>query len=146
MISLINTLIHKIITKTNSLHQTISHTRKEIIFSKFRKAAIKNFRILLVLQILTLIAAAIGALTYLSITTIDQKGIVKGILYTGNDSSVMIDNQVLEEGDTIYGIKIVKIYPRKVEFVNNGKRWSQRICEHPNPAWTNTDEKYCSSK
>lgn len=124
----------------------ISLIYKKILLRKFRKAAIKNFRILVILQILTLIAAVIGALTYLSINKIDQKGVVKGILYTGVDSSVMIDNQVLEEGDIIYGTTIGKIYPKKVEFIKNNKRWSQRICEYPNPAWNNTDEKYCSSK
>ncbi|MBN2183182.1 MAG: hypothetical protein JW715_14820 [Sedimentisphaerales bacterium] len=67
--------------------------------------------------------------------TRSSKGMVKGILYTGIDSSVMIDNQVLKEGDTIYGTKVVKIYPKKVEFEKDGKRWTQRICEYPNPAW-----------
>ena len=60
---------------------------------------------------------------------------VKGILYTVVDSSAMIDNQVLKEGDTIYGTRIVKIYPKKVEFEKDGKHWAQRICEHPDPAW-----------
>jgi len=50
---------------------------------------------------------------------------VKGILYTVIDSSVMVDNQVLKEGDTIYGTKIVRIDPKKVEFEKNGKRWTQ---------------------
>lgn len=69
-----------------------------------------------------------------------KKGFVKGILYTGVDSSVMIDNQVLKEGDTIYNTVVVKIYPKKVEFEKNGIRWTQRICEYPNPAWEETEE------
>lgn len=100
----------------------------------------KNLRVLLILQIFTLIAAIIGASAYFLNERSSRKGIVKGILYTGIDSSVMVDNQVLKEGDTIYGTEIAKIYPKKVEFHKNGKCWSQRICEHPDPAWGEEDE------
>ena len=127
--------------KTNNLVQISSY-----ISRKFRKAAIRNFRVLLILQILTFIAAAIGALAYFSRDKIDQKGVVKGIVYSGVYSSVMIDNQILEEGDTIYGVTIIKISPKKVEFAKDGQNWSQRICELPDPAWTNKDEEYCSNK
>lgn len=111
---------------------------------KYRGAVIKNFRILLILQILTLIVATIGASAYFLRDKKFQKGVVKGILYTGIDSSVMIDNQILEEGDTIYGTTIEKIYPKKVEFRKNGKCWSQRVCEQPDPAWNETGEKQFS--
>ena len=100
----------------------------------------RNFRVLLILQILTLIAAAIGASAYFLTERTSQKGVVKGILYTGIDSSVMVDNQVLKEGDTIYGTEIKKIYPKKVEFRKNGKCWYQRICENPDPAWIDKEE------
>lgn len=101
----------------------------------------RNLKILLILQILTLIAAVAGASAYFLKDKNSQRGVVKGILYTGIDSSVMIDNQVLKEGDTIYGTTIEKIYPKEVEFRRDGKRWSQRICEHPDPAWNETHEK-----
>lgn len=132
--------------KINNIFKNSSNIRKGNIYRKFTKGVIKNFRILLFLQVLTLIAATIGALTYISRDNSNQKGVVKGILYTGINSSVMIDNQVLEEGDTIYGVRIEKIYQKQVEFTKNEKRWSQRICEQPDPAWINTDEKYCSNK
>ena len=125
----------------NKRYKNSLHIRRTGKYRQLRKAAIKNFKILLILQILTLIAAAIGALAYFSRDTSNQKGVVKGILYTGVYSSVMIDNQILEEGDTIYGTTIEKIYPKKVIFLKNGKRWSQRVCEHPNPAWNESDEK-----
>jgi len=88
-----------------------------------------------VLQILTLAAAVVGASAYLITEANSEKGVVKGILYTIVDSSTMIDNQVLKEGDTIYGTRVVKIYPKEVEFEKDRKHWTQRICEHPNPAW-----------
>jgi len=62
------------------------------------------------------------------------------------DSSTMIDNQVLKEGDTIYGARVVKIYPKKVEFKKDGKCWTQRICEHPNPAWEEPENKKTNKK
>lgn len=99
----------------------------------------KNFRVLLILQILTLAAAIVGASAYFLTERKNEKGVVKGILYTGIDSSVMVDNQVLKEGDTIYGAEIVKIYPKKVEFRKNGKCWSQKICEKPDPIWIETE-------
>ena len=91
------------------------------------------------LQILTLAAAIVGASAYFMVESRSDKGVVKGILYTVIDSSVMIDNQVLQEGDMIYGTKIVKIYPKKVEFEKNGRHWTQRICEQPNPAWIESE-------
>jgi hypothetical protein len=99
----------------------------------------KNFNVLLVLQILTLAAAVIGASAYFLREEKKEKGVVKGILYTGIDSSVMVDNQVLMEGDIIYGTEIVKIYPKIVEFRKNGKCWSQRICERPDPLWNESE-------
>ena len=105
-----------------------------------KEGAIKNLKVLLVLQVLTLAAAVMGASAYFIKERNNQKGVVKGILYTEIDSTVMVDNQVLNEGDTVYGTKVVKIYPQKVEFEKNGECWSQRICEHPNPAWEEPDE------
>ena len=77
----------------------------------------------LILQVLTLVAAIVAASAYWVTGTRSKKGTVKGILYTVIDSSVMVDNQVLKEGDTIYSTKVVRIYPKKVEFEKNGKRW-----------------------
>ena len=106
----------------------------------------KNIRVLLILQILTLTAAVVGASAYFISGKNEQKGVVKGIIYTGIDSSVMVDNQVLNEGDIIYGTEVTKIYPKKVEFRKNGKCWTQRICENPDPAWNDTNEKHNSKE
>ena len=126
--------------KDNS-SQTSLRTMKITLRVKSGKGTIRNLRMLLFIQILTLIAATVGALSYLSKHKDYQKGEVKGILYTGINSSTMIDNQVLEEGDTIYGITIEKINPKEVKFRKDEIVWSQRICELPNPAWNETDEK-----
>ena len=93
----------------------------------------------LILQVLTLVAAIVAASAYWVTGTRSKKGTVKGILYTVIDSSVMVDNQVLKEGDTIYSTKVVRIYPKKVEFEKNGKRWAQRVSEYPDSAWDETE-------
>ena len=64
-----------------------------------------------------------------------KKGIIGGILYCDEDSTISIDGQILRNGDTIYGVKVVMIYPKKVKFDKNGLQWEQRIRERPNPAW-----------
>ena len=68
---------------------------------------------------------------------ISQQGVVTGILYVLEDSSAVVDNQVVRQGDSIYGVRIVSIEKFTVEFNKNGYRWKQRVRENPNPAWEN---------
>lgn len=72
-----------------------------------------------------------------------EPGAVTGILYTPENSSInssaIIDGQVIKEGDTIYGVKVVKIHRTKVEFEKNRKRWQQGVRQRPNPAWQESD-------
>ncbi len=68
-------------------------------------------------------------------------GVVNGILYSIEDSSVIIDGQILKEGDTISGVKVVKIHRAEVEFEKNQKRWKQRVGSRPNAAWEEPDER-----
>ena len=60
---------------------------------------------------------------------------VNGILYTIENSSALIDGHIVREGDTIYGVKIIKIDQTKVEFEKNGKTWEQRVRQWPDPVW-----------
>ena len=64
-----------------------------------------------------------------------QKGVVAGILYAMDNSSAVVDNQVVRKGDTLYGVRIIDIQKFTVEFEKDGSRWSQRVRENPNPAW-----------
>ena len=52
---------------------------------------------------------------------------LKGILYSDDNPSAVIDNEVLYEGDSFKGIKIVKIHKNKVEFERGNKKWSQEV-------------------
>lgn len=74
-------------------------------------------------------------------------GMVTGIVHPEPDScgvakapSAIVGVQIVHAGDTIYGVKVVEISRDRVEFEKDGKRWSQRIQEEPNPAWTESDE------
>ncbi len=64
---------------------------------------------------------------------------VRGVLYTAEDSSALIDDHIVKEGETIYGVTVVKIDSDAVEFSKYGKTWKQRVREKPDPAW-NKDE------
>jgi len=63
-------------------------------------------------------------------------GLVTAILYTIGGSSVVIDDEILYEGDTIHGVSIVKINQDTVEFAKGNHRWSQRINQSPPRVWT----------
>ena len=66
-------------------------------------------------------------------------GVVRGVLYVAEDSSALIDEYIVKEGETIYGVKVVKIDRDAVEFSKDRKTWRQRVREKPDLAW-NEDE------
>jgi len=53
--------------------------------------------------------------------------IVKSILYSEDNSSAIISNRIVHEGEQIQGARIAKINKDSVEFELNGKKWSQEI-------------------
>jgi type II secretory pathway component PulC len=52
---------------------------------------------------------------------------VRGIVYSQDSPSAVIGDQILREGDTIGGAKIIKINPENVEFYMDGKTWTQSV-------------------
>ena len=66
---------------------------------------------------------------------IPKTGIITGITYNDKKSFAIIGTNIVSEGDTIDNIKIVKIYPDKVEFEKDGKRWTQGLNESSAPQW-----------
>ena len=64
-----------------------------------------------------------------------KQGKVMGIVYAEGNPSAVITSKVVHEGDTIDGVKVIKIHNDKVEFEKNGKKWTQRLQENPNNAW-----------
>jgi hypothetical protein len=53
--------------------------------------------------------------------------VVKGIVFSGDNSSAIIDNQIVREGEEILGVTVVKINKNSVEFEKNGRSWKQRV-------------------
>ncbi len=64
-----------------------------------------------------------------------KAGVITGITYNENKSFAIIGTNIVSEGEDIDGIKIVKIYPDKVEFEKDGKRWTQDMNESSGPQW-----------
>jgi len=64
-----------------------------------------------------------------------RKGLIRGIVSGEDGFTALIDNQAVREGDSIYGVTVVKIHQDKVEFEKNGKRWTQELNETPGPQW-----------
>jgi len=53
--------------------------------------------------------------------------ILKGILYSRENPSALFSNQIVNEGDKISGVTIVKINEDSVELEKDGKKWTQRV-------------------
>jgi len=90
--------------------------------------------ILLLLWIMMLIAIA-GALICLRSSPKDKTGVITGILYSFEESSAIINNQVVKEGDIINGIRIIKISQTKVDFEKDDISWAQHTGAKAYHAW-----------
>lgn len=53
--------------------------------------------------------------------------IVKGIMYSKNRPSAVIDDRIMHQGDKISGAVIVKINKKNVEFEMGEKKWTQEV-------------------
>ena len=62
-------------------------------------------------------------------------GVVTAILYCEEDPTVLIEDQILHEGDTIHEVKISNINSDKVQFDKQGQRWEQKVQEPAKPEW-----------
>lgn len=64
-----------------------------------------------------------------------SSGQVTGIIHSDDKPSAVIGNSLVHEGDTFYGVRIVKIHFNNVEFEMDGQTWSQRLREKPSKHW-----------
>ncbi|MGA2092867.1 MAG: hypothetical protein ABSH16_05600, partial [Sedimentisphaerales bacterium] len=62
-------------------------------------------------------------------------GVVTAILYCEENPSVLIEDQILHEGDMIHDVKINDINTDKVQFDKQGERWEQKVQEPAKPEW-----------
>jgi hypothetical protein len=61
--------------------------------------------------------------------TSTSKVIVTAIVYGEESASAVVSGNVVHEGDTVEGCKVVKIYQDKVEFERKGKLFSKKVNE-----------------
>ncbi|TKJ38915.1 MAG: hypothetical protein CEE38_04250 [Planctomycetes bacterium B3_Pla] len=52
-----------------------------------------------------------------------------------SSSAVISDGTALREGDTIYGVKVVRIHGDKVIFEKGGRTWAQKVGEQRPSDW-----------
>lgn len=66
-----------------------------------------------------------------------NEGIVSAIAYRPSSPVCMIDgiDKILQEGDSIGNIEVVKIYPDHVEFAKGSQTWTQQVGKPANDAW-----------
>ena len=74
-----------------------------------------------------------------STTKPPQKGLIRGIVYSGDNPSALIGDRTVHKGDTIGSVTIVKIYTDRVVFEKQGTEstiiWTQKIGEAPKENW-----------
>jgi hypothetical protein len=62
-------------------------------------------------------------------------GFVTGITHSNEVPSVLIDGEIYNEGATVRGVHIVKIYQQSVDFEYNGQTWNQGVNDKPSSNW-----------
>ena len=63
------------------------------------------------------------------------RGVVGGIVYAEGNPSAIIDSKLLKEGETIHGVKIIKIHEGAVEFEKDSRVWTQKTGERVAKFW-----------
>lgn len=103
----------------------------------------KKVKILTWLQFCAVIGIVLSAWFYIRpqhAASAASRGLIDGILFSRDEPSVLIDGQVLKEGDEIYGTQVVEISRRIVTFEKNGRQWEQRVQQRPHEAWDKSEK------
>jgi len=66
---------------------------------------------------------------------VPMKGLVTGIVHSGDSATAVIGIQIVREGDTLDGVTVIKIHDDRVEFEKAGQRWTQTLNQPPGPQW-----------
>jgi hypothetical protein len=59
-----------------------------------------------------------------------------GILYSRQKPSAVVDGTIVHEGDTVEGVKVIRINKSSVEFEAAGSSWTQGVRQPAPPAGT----------
>jgi len=64
-----------------------------------------------------------------------NKGLVRGIVYSDQRGSALIDETIVRTGGTIDGVKVLRIHTGGVDFEKNGRQWTQKVSQTPGLHW-----------
>ena len=64
-----------------------------------------------------------------------NKGLVRGIVYSDQRGSALIDETIVRTGGVISGVKVLRIHAGGVDFEKNGRRWTQKVSQTPGLHW-----------
>lgn len=64
-----------------------------------------------------------------------NKGLVRGIVYSAEHGSALIDETIVRTGGTVDGVRIVRIHTGGVDFEKDGHEWTQKVGDTPGPQW-----------
>ena len=65
----------------------------------------------------------------------NRKGRIRGIVSSDGSFTALIDGQAVREGESIYGVTVVRILQDEVEFEKNGRQWTQGLNATPSREW-----------
>ena len=85
------------------------------------------------------IGTVVLGVTSVKAMQMNRRGTVTGILYVPEDSSAVVNGEVVKVGDQIGGITIIAIEKFYVEFECEGSVWKQRIRGKPDWRWGEED-------
>jgi hypothetical protein len=64
-----------------------------------------------------------------------KAGMVTGVIYSPPNSSAVVGDTIVHEGESIHDIAVVAILGDAVKFSKAGLTWRQEILETPHRAW-----------
>jgi len=99
---------------------------------------IRRVKVIIWVQLCTILIMLLVVWIYSSVwpaISREGRGMVEGVIYNVESSSALIDGQIVEEGDIIYGVTVIGIHRDKVEFEKDGERWEQHVWERPKHGW-----------
>lgn len=121
----------KIFFIQSSLENTDKDT-SDTNLSSGRIVIMSNNLLLLCTRVI-LVVGALGTTSAIITKNMNRQGVVTGILYIGDygqgmaGSSIVVDTEILWEGDSIHGAEVVGIEKFWVEFEKNGVYWKQKV-------------------
>ncbi len=63
------------------------------------------------------------------------RGRVTGLLQSNDNPMVVIDGEIIRQGEQIYGVTVVSIEADRVEFSRDGVNWQQKVGDQPASGW-----------